>query len=134
MSKNKIKSIEQEPTKQPKKPMARERSKKKSVFLSIINGTFLTKENVIKNLPIIFYICLLMIGYIAYGYYAELTIKTISKTDAEIKELKAESLSSQSELQHLKQQSTVAQNIKALGLAESTSPPQKIITTKISQQ
>ena len=71
-----------------------------------------------------------MIGYIAYGYYAELTIKNISKSDAEIKELKAESLSSKSELQHLKQQSTVAINIKALGLAESTNPPQKIVTSK----
>jgi Bacteriodetes cell division protein (FtsL-like) len=133
MTKNKVKNTIEDSVKKEKIGSIKAVGKKKSIFLSILNGTFLTKENVIKNLPIIFYICFLMIGYIAYGYYAELTIKSISKADAEIKELKAESLSSQSELEHLKQQSTVAQNIKALGLAESTNPPQKILATEAKE-
>lgn len=104
--------------------------KKSSVakpLVDLLNGRFLSGQRFLDQLPFLLYLCGLAIVYIAYGYFTESTVKQIYRVDAELKELKAEYLTSQSELQQIRQQSNIADAIKELGLTESMTPPQKIV-------
>lgn len=96
-------------------------------LLDLLNGRFLSGQKFLDQLPFLLYLCGLAIVYIAYGYFTESTVKQIYRVDAELKELKAEYLTSQSELQQIRQQSNIADAIKDLGLKESVTPPQKIV-------
>lgn len=96
----------------------------------LLNGRFLSGPVFIRQLPFLLYLCFLALVYIAYGYFTESTVKQIYSVDAELKELKAEYLTSQAELQLIRQQSNIAEAIKELGLEESTTPPKKIIISK----
>jgi hypothetical protein len=93
----------------------------------LLNGQFLSGPVFIRQLPFLLYLCFLALIYIAYGYFTESTVKQIYRVDAELKELKAEYLTSQAELQLIRQQSNIAEAIKVLGLEESTVPPKKIV-------
>lgn len=118
--KNKFKETEK-PKKEGKSP-----GKFSKGFADVLNGNFLTRDNVIGHLPFIFYICFLMLCYIGYGYFAEKNVKDLVRIEAELKDLKAQSLTSHSTLEQIKQQSRIAEAIKELGLKESRVPP-KII-------
>lgn len=92
-------------------------------FNAVISGKFLTRENVMSNLGFIFFCVFIMVCYIGYGYFAENNLKELASSQTELQELKSRNLSTHARLEQLKQQSQVAQAIKALGLVESTSPP-----------
>lgn len=104
--------------------------KKRSVaqpLFDLLNGRFLSRPKFLDQLPFMLYLCGMAILYIAYGYFTESTVKQIYRVDAELKELKSEYLTSQSELQQIRQQSNIASAIREIGLTESVTPPQKII-------
>lgn len=103
-------------------------------LLDVLNGKFLSRPKFLEQLPFMLYLCGLAIVYIAYGYFTESTVKQIYRVDAELKELKAEYLTSQSELQQIRQQSNIASAIKELGLTESVTPPQKIVLPEESSK
>lgn len=103
-------------------------------LFDLLNGKYLSGQKFLDQLPFLLYLCGLGIGYIAYGYFTESTVKQIYRVDAELKELKAEYLTSQSMLQQIRQQSNIAEAIKDLGLQESVTPPQKIVLSFESQQ
>ena len=92
----------------------------------LLRGNFLTRSYILRNLKFIIFCFSLGIFYISYGYYAERNIKSMYQLQKELKEAKAENLSLRSELEQLKQQSSVARRIKSLGLVESTDPPRII--------
>lgn len=100
--------------------------------MDLLNGRFLSGPKFLEQLPFMLYLVALAIVYIAYGYFTESTVKQIYRVDAELKELKAEYLTSQSELQQVRQQSNIANAIKDLGLKESVTPPQKIVLPESS--
>lgn len=112
-------------------------SPKKRPFLQplfdLLNGKFLSGQKFLDQLPFMLYLCGLGIAYIAYGYFTESTVKQIYRVDAELKELKAEYLTTQSTLQQIRQQSNIAEAIKDLGLKESVTPPQKIVLSPESE-
>ncbi len=106
------------------------KQKKRSVaqpLFDLLNGRFLSRPKFLDQLPFMLFLCGMAILYIAYGYFTESTVKQIYRVDAELKELKAEYLTSQSSLQQIRQQSNIAEAIKEIGLTESVTPPQKII-------
>lgn len=80
------------------------------------------------------FLCGMAILYIAYGYFTESTVKQIYRVDAELKELKAEYLTTQSSLQQIRQQSNIADAIKEIGLTESVTPPQKIVLSSTPEK
>jgi len=95
-------------------------------FISLLNGSFLTRENVLGNMSFILFCAGLMIGYIAYGYHTERIVRDLDSTDADLKELRSEYITMRSRLEKTEQQSQVAAGIGELGLRESRVPPAKI--------
>lgn len=101
-----------------------------SVWMSIISGNFLAKENVVKSLPFVFYLTLLGILYIANGYNAEKLVRELDDVNDELKELRSEYITIKSDLNYESKQSQVAEKTEAFGVMESTTPPTKIIISK----
>ncbi len=114
-----------------KKRVKEKKERKRSAFsknlVNVLNGTFLGKDNMIAQLPFIFFLVTISIGYVSYGYYAEKTVKQLSVLEAEVKDLKSQNLSLQSKLELKKQQSSVAVSIASLELTESIVPPFKVV-------
>lgn len=117
---NRFKKIKKKETKS-KAP-----SKASVAFSEFMGGEFLSKENVIRRLPFMFFVVLLVLMYIGYGYYVERTVKELYELEVELKELKSEYISVKSRLVEFSKQSQVAQKVKPLGLNESVVPPFKI--------
>lgn len=88
-----------------------------------INGSFLGKEKVVQYLPFAAFLTLIMVCYITYGFYTEKSVKDLRKLETQLKDVRSEHLSWQSELDSLRQQSSVAESIAAMGLKETTQPP-----------
>ena len=99
-------------------------------FISVLNGSFLTREKVLRNMPFLLFCALLMILYIAYGYHTERIVRELERTGSELKEQRSEYITVRAELEKLEQQSQVAGRIGALGLHESRVPPVKLTVDK----
>jgi hypothetical protein len=99
---------------------------------SIIDGSLLTVRSVVKQLPFILFLVLLALLYIANRYHAEKTIRQINKLKTEVKDLRAEEITTASELMNLNRPSNVQSLVeeKQLGLKLSDKPPYKIIRKK----
>lgn len=100
-------------------------------ILNIFSGNFLSKDNVIYQLPFILFLTLIGLGYIANGYLAEKSVREISRINTELKELKSEYITTKSELMFMSNQSEVARASVTLGLKESITPPKKIVVQVI---
>lgn len=100
----------------------------------LFNMFELTDEQIIKQIPYIFFLTLLAIIYIANTYYSEKTIREIDVVNNEIKELRSEYISSKSELMFKSKQSEVVKSAAMLEIKESTVPPKKIILRKNQEQ
>lgn len=96
-------------------------------FLSVLDGSFLTKENFMKSLPFVFFLTGLAIFYISNSYYAERTIREVNSINHELKELRSEFITTKSELMFISKQSEVANSVAELGIEESRIPPKKIV-------
>lgn len=95
--------------------------------LNIFSGNFLSKDYVILQLPYILFLTLIGLGYIANGFYAEKSVRQISRLNSRLKELKSEYIISKSELMFMSNQSELARSVAPFGLKESTVPPKKIV-------
>lgn len=109
---------------------SKEKKKVFKPFADLITGRFLSKDNVIRSMPYLFFLTFLGICYIANGYYAEKTVKEIYKINTELKELRSEYITIKSELNYRSKQSQVAKAIRPYGLEESIIPPHKIEISK----
>ena len=96
-------------------------------IVQIVNGSFLSKELFLKQLPFLLYLLGLMVFYIGYGYYAEKTLRSLVQEGSELKELKSEYTTNFSRLEKMKRQSNLARMIESTGLKESIVPPHKIV-------
>lgn len=93
-----------------------------------LDGTIITRKIVVKQLPFIVFLCIIAIIYIGNRYHAEKVIRDINKLQEEVKNLRAEEITTASELMRISRQSEVVKLIKEknMGLEESTDPPAKI--------
>lgn len=99
-------------------------------LIGVMNGSFLTREKLLGNMPFILFCAGLMITYIAYGYHTERIVRDLDRTGSELKELNAEFITVRSNLETKEQQSRVAAGISDLGLRESRVPPVKLEVEK----
>lgn len=101
-------------------------------FVDVINGNFLTRDDVLYHLPYMLYLCLLALIYIANGYLAEDTVRKLNSANKEVKELRSEYITTKSELMYKSKQSQLAEFIveKGMGLEESYEPPKKVIVER----
>jgi len=130
---NKFKEAPQQQQTAEKKPRPEKPNKIARSFLNIFSGNFLSKDYVILQLPYILFLTVVALGYIANGYYAEKSVREISRINTELKELKSEYIISKSELMFMSNQSEVARASAPLGLKESTDPPKKIVV-RVNEQ
>ena len=102
---------------------------KKSSIKYVLDGSLLTKKIVAKQLPYIIFLTFLAVIYIGNRYHAEKVIREIVSLQNELKELRAEAITTTSELMHISKQSEVSKLVikNNLELYESLKPPKKIV-------
>jgi hypothetical protein len=101
---------------------------RKARFKDVLDGTLLTRENVVGQLPFVLFLTLLLIVYIGNRYHAERVIRKSLQLQTELRELRARAISTASELEYMSNQSQVARLVeqKNIGLKYSDKPPVKI--------
>ena len=123
MMTNELKDTANKKSKTSKK-MKKKKSKKS--FVKVLNGDFLSRDELVKNLPFISFIGLLLVVLIGWGYYTETIGKAESNLEKDLGELNSEYFTLGSEFNRLSRQTQVADRLKETGLMESVSPPKKI--------
>lgn len=126
MNKLREKPKAEEPKKEKTSPKKGGGSAVPRALVGVLNGSFLTKEKVVRNMPFLLYVAGLMLCYIAYGYWTERTVRELDRTESELKEMRSEYITVRSHLEKAEQQSQVATDISGLGLHESRVPPKRI--------
>lgn len=102
---------------------------KTSSFKDLLDGKFLTKENLSRQLPYILFCTLLCFFYIGNRFHCERTLREISSLERELKELRYEAITTASELMSLSRQSEVCRlvNKNEMQLQESVEPPKRLV-------
>ena len=97
-----------------------------------IDGSVLTRDFVMRQLPFIIFLAILAIIYIGNRYHAEKLVRRSGELQTELKELRAEAITVSAELVHLSRQSEVLKLLRKnnLDLFESVEPPQMIVAGK----
>lgn len=98
----------------------------------LLEGDFLSKQGVVRNLPFLFFLAVIAIIYIANTYYAEKTFKEIERTTSELKELRYQYITTKSSLMYQSKQVEVGKQAEILGLRETLVPPFKVYYTRDS--
>ncbi len=97
--------------------------------MRFLDGSFMTKENVVDMLPFLLFISFIGIIYIGNRYYSEKNVFKMNAISNELKELRSEYITTKSELMFKSKQSEVAKAVAETGLKESVVPPKKIVVT-----
>ncbi|NBC83701.1 MAG: hypothetical protein GVY19_10000 [Bacteroidetes bacterium] len=102
---------------------------RKGSFRDIIDGSVLTRQNVVKQLPFILFLTFLGILYIGNRYHAEKVIRKTTEMEQEMRDLRSEYITTAAELMYKSKQSQILRmsNEYNLGLEESFEPPKKIV-------
>lgn len=103
---------------------------KKGLFRELLDGTLLTREVVVKQLPFLVFLTFLTMVYISNRYNAEKVVRETVAIQSELKELRAESVTIAAELMDISKQSEVVRMVQDfnLGLKESVEPPKGILS------
>ena len=95
--------------------------------LGVLDGSFLTRDNVVNNIPYLLFLFGVGIFYIGNSHFAEKSVIDAEKLNRELKELRSEFISTRSELMFVSKQSEVAKAVEEMGIYESVVPPKKIV-------
>ena len=95
----------------------------------LIDGTFLVRENMIRQLPFVLFLTFLGVIYIGNRFHAERMVRQINDLKIEVGNLRSEQITITSELMNISRPSEVADLVKEknLGLYESMEPPKKLV-------
>ena len=120
-----------EKTKQTKKKAktTAAKNKKPSSFVQILNGDFLTKEFMLKNLNFIFFIMLLLLLIVGKGYYGKRLSSDVLKTQKEVDELTSDYFEAKATLEEKTRRSELVEKLESTGLKETVNPT-KVIKIK----
>lgn len=101
-------------------------------FKGIIDGSLLAGTSLGKQLPFILFLVLLAVFYIGNRYHAEKIVRRIIISKEEVKNLRAEQITTASELMNHSKPSTLEEFVeqRGLGLKHPTEPPYKIVVKK----
>ena len=105
---------------------------RKGSVWDVFDGSLLTRDKVVRQLPFVLFVTFLIILYIGNRYHAEKVIRQTMELQTELKELRARAISTASELEFISRQSEVAKLVKSkgLGLKEAVEPPSKITVAR----
>ena len=98
----------------------------------LLSGSMVSEKIILKNLGYISLITFLTAIYIGNRFHAEKITRESTKLQREVKDLRAESLSTSADLMYLSKQSEVFAMIKekGLNLEELKTPPYKLLVDK----
>lgn len=105
---------------------------RKGSVWDVFDGSLLTRDTVVRQLPFVLFITFLIILYIGNRYHAEKVIRENMQLQTEVRELRARAISTASELEFISRQSEVAKMVskRSMGLHEAVDPPIKITVKK----
>jgi hypothetical protein len=108
------------------------KTSKKGVLKEILDGSVLTREVVIRQLPFILFLTMLAFIYIGNRYHSEKLVRRANELHRELRDLRAQAITTSAELMHISRQSEVIKLMrqKDLELKESMEPPKKVIVKK----
>lgn len=113
----------------------KEKSRKGNIK-SFLGGSLLASDKVMKQMPFVFFLVFIGIMMISNRYWAEKTITGIEAMQDSIKELKAESITFETELLKINKPSEIQKRITENGseLIESKVPPRKIKVETLNEE
>lgn len=120
--------VQEEAVSEPKPKKRSSRPARRLIKMVNVFGV-LDRNQIVHAMPFILFVTMLIIGYIANSYYAERVIREIDKTKTELKEKRAEYISTKSMLMNNSRQSQVAGALESVNIKETTEPPKMIIVT-----
>ena len=94
---------------------------------TVFGGGFLDNPKIVRQIPFVLFLSLAGLLYNANGYWADDKIRQMNKLTNELKELRTEQISVQSELESVTNEVNIAKQAEAIGLVESRTPPKKIV-------
>ena len=108
-----------------------ESNNKKEKSLNLRLKRLLNYKAIVRQIPFFLFLAVLAVVYIYNGHMADKTIREISKTSNELKELQYEFKSVKGDVLHRSKQSELIEAVQPLGLKElETSPVVLIDSTK----
>ncbi len=121
--KERVEFIEEKPEKQDKP-----KGKKTTGIKDFLTGSILTKEAVSTQIPYILFLAFLAVFYIGNRYRYEKMVIKEKKLQTEVRNLRAESITTAAQLMFISKQTEVAKLVESrgLGLKESVVPPKKL--------
>jgi hypothetical protein len=98
----------------------------------LLSGSMVSEKIILQNLGYVALITLLLAIYIGNRFHAERITRESSKLLREVKDLRAESLSTSADLMYVSRQSEVIRLVreKGINLEELKTPPYKLIVSK----
>jgi Bacteriodetes cell division protein (FtsL-like) len=86
---------------------------------------WLNYQSVVKQVPFFLFLAMLAVVYIYNGHYADKTIRSINRTEKEVKELRYEYIAVKSEVMFLSKPSVLVESdaVVQLGLKELVQSP-----------
>jgi hypothetical protein len=121
---------EQPKKEKPKIQSPKRQNKVARSFVSLFSGSFLSSEEIIRQLPFLLFLAFISLLYIGNGYYAEKTVRRINTVTTELKELHSQYIITSSELMYVSKQSEVSKMASSIGIKESLVPPKKIVARR----
>ena len=88
---------------------------------------FLNYRSIVRHIPFFLFLAMLAVFYIYNGHLADKTIRDITKTSNELKELQYEYKSVRGDVLDRSKQSELIEAVQPLGLKELTTPPVVLI-------
>ncbi len=106
--------------------------KRGSFMKELLSGSMVSEKIILKNLGYIAFIVLLAALYIGNRFHAERITRELTRLEKEVKELRAEALSTSADLTNVSKQSEVFRMVKEKGLdlEEMKAPPYKVLVDK----
>lgn len=118
--------LQEEPAPEPKK-------RKRNRLRIVLEGSFLTRERVIRQLPFLVLLTVIGVAYIFNSNFADKTTIQISKTKKELEELRFNYINTKSKLMQGSRQSELVRRLEPRGIRESKNPPRKIIIEETNE-
>ena len=103
-----------------------------SFIKELLSGSMVSEKLILNNLGYITLITFLAAVYIGNRFHAEKITRETSRLQKEVKDLRAESLSTSADLMYISKQSEVYSMVreKGLNLEELKSPPYKLLVDR----
>jgi hypothetical protein len=114
------------------KEQAKKTAKTGTFLTELLSGIIISDKIILRNLGYIGLITLLAAIYIGNRFHAEKVTRQTSRLSREVKDLRAESLSTSASLMNASKESEVYRQVRenGLGLEELKTPPFKILVSK----